>query len=117
MSWSSLQYVPRFGLARIDQVVPFQRSTKVCDVVLVLAAPDAKHRVEDVQLTPASHRAVPNAGLGLGTIVQLVPFQRSVRVAELLALAPAAPTAKHVPIRHETENRRLQDAFAGLGLD
>ena len=94
--------VPGLGLGTIDQAVPFQVSISVRydDRLLGDAAdhPTAVQALADTQETPCSSSRP--ALLGLGTIDQAVPFQRSTRVlgsTRVLAgsfLAPE-PTAIH----------------------
>ena len=87
------------GTATIDQLLPFHRSTKAP----MLPAADARVPTA-VQLTGEGHEIplsemVTPFGLGVGTIDQLLPFQRSV------VDVPAAvwPTAKQVVTpQHDT---------------
>ena len=69
------------GLARIDQLVPFQCSTKVLVAELVDLKPTAKQLVAVGHDTPLRLASVePSVGLGLATIDQLVPSQPSTNV-------------------------------------
>jgi len=77
----------------IDQVVPFQSSISGLESEL----PTAKQTFGHGQATPFSELKVEPGGLGLVTIRQLVPSQRSASVAAVPpgALKVAFPTAMH----------------------
>jgi hypothetical protein len=85
------------GVASIVHVLPFQRSANVAFLsakfpgVLGLAlsrAPTAVQAVGEAHDTPASSTSgnAPAGGVGVGWIVQTVPFQRSANVSSLPAL-------------------------------
>jgi hypothetical protein len=84
------------GLATTDQLVPFQRSTKVLSpFVLSVCVPTAKQLVVLRHFTAV--RELSNPGnVGPGTVDQLVPFQRSIRV--LREVATEYPTAKQLVV-------------------
>ena len=113
------------GLATIAQLAPFQRSTNVFATPrglfmmrLLAVLPTA------VQFVAAGHDTLTRslAGtaleLGLGTIAQLTPFQRSTNVfATVKSLSPAYPTAVQlVVVGHDTRLRKLVGSAVGLGL-
>jgi hypothetical protein len=85
-----------FGLVTIDQVVPFQRSTNVLTVELVCHQPTAKQLVEDGHDTPLRSVIDAPAGLGIVTIDQTVPFQRSTNCVEPVLAVSIEPTAKQL---------------------
>jgi hypothetical protein len=68
------------GLRRIDQLAPFQVSTRVWtgDEAL-LYVPAAMQKADETQATPASSFAL-NLTLGEAEIVQLVAFEDSISV-------------------------------------
>jgi hypothetical protein len=69
------------GLVWIDQLVPFHRSAKVTTLPARLwKYPTAIQAVGDVHDTALSWPDVAPVGLGVGCIVQLVPFHRSANV-------------------------------------
>jgi hypothetical protein len=88
---------PGLGLGTIDQLVPSQCSTNVVAGVLTLACelPTAKQLVVLGHATPFRRLIAAPAGLGLGTIDQLVPFHRSTNVV-VAPLASELPTAKQL---------------------
>jgi hypothetical protein len=77
----------------IDQVVPFQSSISGLESEL----PTAKQTFGHGQETPFSELKVEPGGLGVDTICQLLPSQRSATVAAVPpgALKVACPTAMH----------------------
>jgi hypothetical protein len=85
---------PTLGLGLITQVEPFQCSTSVRETPYCVK-PTAKQFVALVHDTPESStvkpgRVVPGGfglGLGLGTMVQVVPSQRSLNVRVILPIA------------------------------
>jgi hypothetical protein len=103
------------GLATIDQLDPFHRSTSVFVPVEEAKVPTAKQSVELTQSTPARYARVDPAGMGAGTIDQLDPFHRCVRI--LVEPASYVPVAMQlVALVHETLNKPLDVAPAGTGL-
>jgi hypothetical protein len=68
------------GLDMMDQLVPFQRSTNVLVVVPSNERPTAKQVVGLGHDTPFRTLSAAPVGLGLVTMDQLVPFQRSANV-------------------------------------
>ena len=77
--------------------------------VLFTTAPTAKQFVALVHDTPASALSAPPGALGLGTIDQDVPFQRSINVF-VAALVWKLPTAKQVvALTHDMADRALSD--------
>jgi hypothetical protein len=90
------------GLATIDHVVPFHCSISVVDVSVVreaaAASPTATQLVGLEHDTPSSSTNGSFRGVGLATIDQPVPFQRSIN--EPFA---SEPTAKHSDgLEHDT---------------
>jgi hypothetical protein len=104
------------GLATIAQVVPFQRSTNVFSTEFDLS-PTAKQLVVSTHDTPPSPALVePSVGLGLPTIDQLVPFQRSTNVC-IAEVVEKKPTAKQLDVLgHDTPSRAEPVAPPGFGL-
>jgi hypothetical protein len=106
-AWSALVLAPEgFGLAVIDQDVPFQRSISVLVVDPVVENPTATQFVDEVHLTDRSRLDVAPATFGVDCNAQLEPFQRTatVRVPALAAvLVRASPTATHDVVVHDTE--------------
>ena len=106
-----------FGLTTVDHLAPFQCSTKVLneafsDSGLVAENPTAEQSVAVAHDTPTSTPSVDPVGLGLGTMDQLDPFQRSMSVAENVL-----PTAKQLFADvHETPARPAPTSPAGCGL-
>ena len=104
------------GVATIDQVVPFQRSANVFPVEPTKESPTALQLVGLGHETPFSPLNVAPLGLGLATIDQAVPFQRSVNVL-LVKPAEDEPTAKQlVGLGHDTAKSALCVAPLGFGL-
>jgi hypothetical protein len=68
------------GLDMMDQLVPFQRSTNVVVVAPSNEWPTAKQLVVLGHDTPFRTLSAAPLGLGLVTMDQLVPFQRSANV-------------------------------------
>src|SRR5215216_3646169 len=88
---STLLPAPTFGLGTIDQEDPFQCSTTVFETDtpsdgFLIASPTAHTSEVETIATPRS--VLMAFGLGLGTVVHAVPFQRVASVRP-----PAAPTA------------------------
>src|SRR5438552_7037662 len=84
------------GLGVVTHAVPFQRSTSVLTipVVLLVAFPTAKHTVPlPAQATAANPLTEP--GTGGGARVQDVPSNCSMPVAEFVKMSPP-PTAQRV---------------------
>jgi hypothetical protein len=107
-SWSAPEGL---GLATIDHAPASQRSTSVPENTPLLTLPTAKQLVVLAHDTPARFELAPPR-LGLATIDQTVPFQRSINVA-----ASACPTAKQsVTLVHATPENAELVAPDGLGL-
>ena len=66
------------------QVAPFQRSAKFTWPELALYWPTAVQAVGVVHDTDCRTLSEVLAGLGVGWIVQVVPFQRSAKVSSLV---------------------------------
>jgi hypothetical protein len=98
------------------QLVPFHLSTT--GVVVSIGAPTAVHELEAAQDTPLNI-GLPDAGLGVAWIVQLLPFHRSASVLlgnEFVVAYP--PTAVHAVCDvHETPPRVASVAPDGSGVD
>ena len=107
------------ALAVTDHAAPFQRSiSDFVDASVVYESPTAMQLVALVHDTPASALNVAEGALGLATIDQATPFQRSTSVLELVAGEPKyVPTAKQlVALVHETLSSRLLPVLVLLGL-
>jgi hypothetical protein len=75
-----------FGLATIDQLVPFHDSTNVGLPEALEKLPTAVQLVALEQATLWREESIAPAGFGLATIDQLVPSHDSTRVASPEAL-------------------------------
>src|SRR5262245_59464746 len=85
-----------FGLGVTAQLVPFQRSMSVWTVVPFPYWPTAMQMLTPGHATPNRRLPVAPVGLGLATMAQLVPFQRSTNVPD------DSPTAKQLVVfEHE----------------
>jgi hypothetical protein len=87
-----------FGLGWIDQCVPFHSSTSGVVPELESDLPTAKQMFGHGQETPFSELKVVPGGLGVGTICQLAPSQRSASgppVGGDVVRISGAPTAMH----------------------
>jgi hypothetical protein len=93
------------GFFAVDHLVPFQRATRVAliDVVGLNWLPTVTQFDGLVHDTAYSRENCP-AGLGLGTIDHLVPFQRSTSVLNgPLLVVLCSPTAmQNVALTHDT---------------
>jgi hypothetical protein len=69
-----------FGVASIDQRVPFQASVNVRRPELVKSNPTAVHAVAEVHDTPCKPLSVAPVGFGVDWIDHFVPFQVSASV-------------------------------------
>jgi hypothetical protein len=99
------------------QLVPFHTSTREAPVVAVGSyAPTATQDEADVQeMLSSSLNEV--AALGVGEIVQAVPFQVSARVSCTLELVVTKPTASHELTEvHDTASRWLPSTPVGFGV-
>jgi len=100
------------GVGWMLQLVPFHRSARVLALgVKALEPPTAVHADADMHDTPLSV-APPWDGLGVGWMLQRVPFHRSARVV------PSAlpPTAVHAEGEvHDTLFRAPPPAGLGVG--
>ena len=77
-----------FGVATIDQPVPFHCSARLCDIPLVrVAAPTAKQAVAVEHDTSASVLTPAPETFGLAATVNVVPVERSIRVCVVAACA------------------------------
>jgi hypothetical protein len=96
--------------------VPFQRSINVFVVAPTVALPTATQLVAVVHDTPLTATAAAPLGVGLATIDQVVPFQRSMSTcgAELFADLPTAMQLDTV--EHEMPARFAETAPAGIGM-
>jgi hypothetical protein len=93
--------LPRFGLAMIDHLLPFQRSTKVLPPEVVPEVPTAKQTFALGHDTPPSELVLAPVRFGLGSTAQPLPLHRSINV-----LWPEAPTAtQSCEVRHVTAFR------------
>jgi hypothetical protein len=89
------------GLATIVHALPFHRSTNARITFALTEKPTAKQLDGLVHDTSSRTAADAPGGVGLGTAVQLVPFQRRTPV-----LLPDWPTAKQlVVLLHDTAER------------
>ena len=110
---------PGLGLGTMVQVVPFQDSMSVLGwPVLVMYDPTAVQLLAETQETPlrsfVSWRW--DAALGLGTTVQVVPFQDSTRVFDAIPAPVSLPTAvQSLADTQETSLRLLMDLGLRLG--
>jgi len=105
------------GLATIAHVVPFHCSTNVDPRPLGPALkPTAKQLVVSTHDTPKSADWVAPLGLGLVTIAQVVPFQRSTNVFS--TEFDLSPTAKQLVVStHDTaSSSALVEPSVGFGL-
>jgi hypothetical protein len=87
-----------FGLGWIDQRVPFHSSTSGVVPELEVELPTAKQTFACGHETPFSELKVVPGGLGVGTICQLAPSQRSASgppVGGVEMKITGAPTAMH----------------------
>src|SRR5262249_44039588 len=82
--------VPGLGLATTLQLVPFQCSASVCPVPVVLRNRPTAHTSLAETAAAAARLLNPVLALGLGTVLQLVPFQCSISVC----VAPLGPGRK-----------------------
>src|SRR5215472_7868329 len=113
-----LNPVLALGLATALQLVPFQCSIRVCVAPLALGrkSPTAQTSPAETAVTPFSSLFCVLA-LGLGTTLQLVPFQCSMRVWD----GPKPETTK-LPTAHTSwaetaaTASRMLSAPPGLGL-
>jgi len=94
------------GVATIDHVWPFHRSTRLVFAVapVLIWNPTAKQLLALVHETPNSVAYRAPAGLGLATIDHALPFHRSTNVLPVPIAAPSdSPTAKQVlAFTHDT---------------
>jgi hypothetical protein len=100
-------------------VLPSQTSTSVAPLFhpAPLAHPTATHAVADVHVTPLRLLLVAPVGLGVGSVVQMLPFQRSTNVRRLSPASLEFPTAmQSVAEVHATLARLLVRAPLGLGV-
>jgi hypothetical protein len=104
------------GVVSTDQLVPFQPSAKVTvPVVEIKLEPTAVQAVADVHETPLSVLDSALVGLGVVSIDQLAPFQRSANDTVSRVELELEPTAvQAVADVHETELRRSPPV--GLGV-
>jgi hypothetical protein len=106
---------PIGGVATIDHVDPFQRS--ISGELVVLADPTAKHCVALEHDKPLNDVYASPGGAGLATIVQLLPFQRSIRGLCDELDVPLCPMAKQVvALGHDTLANAVSVEPAGFGL-
>jgi hypothetical protein len=110
---------PGLGLGTMVQVVPFQDSMSVLGrPVLVMYEPTAVQSLAETQETPM-RSFMPlrwGAALGLGTTVQVVPFQDSTRVFGAVPASESLPTAaQSLADTQETSLRPLIDLGLRLG--
>src|SRR5664279_615359 len=82
-----------FGFGTPAQSTPFHRSASVVSVPERKVSPTAMHAVEVRQVTALRTLSEPGRFV-LDTIVQLVPFQRSIS-ASLWVFVYHVPTARH----------------------
>src|SRR6516165_2157256 len=95
------------------QPVPFQASASVTLVVPVLEEPTASHAVAEMQETPESPLEAWPAGFWVAWMVQVLPFQTSASVWNVLPVENW-PTASHAVAEvHETPSSWLLVAPAG----
>ena len=104
----------------MDQVVPFHDSARVVTTTrpppfLIRYEPTAVQAVAEVQET-LPRPLVAGPGLGLGTMVQVVPFQDSTRVFDAIPAPVSLPTAvQSLADTQETSLRLLMDLGLRLG--
>ena len=94
---SSLKSAPWFGLATIDQIVPFHRTMNVFQWTRSLVdTPTAKQSDALAHATDSKRVTDAPAGHGLATLAQLVPFHCSISglMSELVLVQ--SPTAKQL---------------------
>ena len=110
------------GLATIDHFEPFHASINVFTTRVVALSfaesPTAKQVVSVGQVIPFSSTTFAPLGLGLGTVVQLVPSLCSINGAEpsVVSLGPS-PTAKQFAgLEHDTLASSPIGGPGGLGL-
>jgi hypothetical protein len=102
-----------FGLATIDQVVPFQRSTSVPSTPPLELLPTA------LQLVALGHVTLESAEFplefGLAMMDQLVPFQCSTSVFTVPVLLTEEPTALQLVALEQVTPDSI-DSFAPVAL-
>jgi hypothetical protein len=90
-----LMFPAPLGVAWLVQLLPFQASASVALVVPVADEPTASHTVAEKQETPRSPLEVWLVALGVAWMVQVLPFQTSARVWNVLPPVENWPTASH----------------------
>ncbi len=98
-----------FGVATIDQVLPFQCSASVWSVVLVpLPNPVAQQFELLAHVTPLRAFNVERLGFGVATVDQALPFQWAAKVFESKAPNAIVPTDQQFElVTHATEKNWL----------
>jgi hypothetical protein len=106
------------GLALIDQPEPLQLSASGSAAPVELEVdPAATHADAEGHDTPLKSLVVAPAGLGVDSIAQADPFQRSASVKRKPLLLVAEPTAvQAVAVGQETPVRTLRDAPDGSSV-
>jgi hypothetical protein len=104
--------LPGFGIERIVQLVPFHRWTNVRQLFSEMYVPTAMQLVALTQETPLRIDEVAPGGFGLGTIDQLPPFQRSIKVL-VVVLVEDEPTAKQLVVLAQDTPFNVATMFAG----
>src|SRR6476646_9984222 len=104
--------VPGFGIGRIVQLVPFHRWTNVRQLFSAMYVPTAMQLVALTHETPLRIDEVAPGGFGLGTIDQLPPFHRSIKVL-VVVLVEYEPTAKQLMVLAQDTPFNVATKFAG----
>ena len=103
----------------VDQIAPFQLSISGCAApALVNETPVAVHALAAGQDTPSSAPPVVPVAVGVVSMLQAVPFQRSAS-GEMMppALIEAPVAVQAFDALHDTAKNTLDTAFAGVGTD
>ena len=107
-----------WGVGWIVHAEPFQRSASVVRMPEALTeSPTAVHAFAAAQATPDNELAVASEGLGVDTIDQALPFQRSAIVTVVPEAFTLLPTAMQAALDvHATPASDVACAPAGSGM-
>ena len=108
----------RLGVAWMAQLLPFQRSAKVCESPeRVSNCPTAMHAEAELHDVACKKLGSAAGGLRVAWIAQLLPFQRSAKVCESPELVSKCPTAVQPVVEvHDTPNNVGSVPPGGLGV-